>query len=155
MDITSEKIRKFTEIWRWTKHQKEILELKNKILKLKNSLDVINSKLDNARKKNWMWIWIKRNYQNRSMIQGKRFRKSLPQWLVGQYQALWNMNNCGPNPYRRNINKMTFRYITVKLKKIPMTKTEKFEQNNNAALDNNNLKYKINIHEPVLICIND
>ena len=50
---------------------------------------------------------------------------------------------------------MTFRYITVNLKKIPMTKTEKFEQNNNAALDNNNLKYKINIHEPVLICIND
>lgn len=60
-----------------------------------------------------------------------------------------------PKPYRRNIKKMTFRYITVNLKKIPMTKTEKFEQNNNAALDNNNLKYKINIHEPVLICIND
>lgn len=51
MDITGEKIRKFTEIWRLTKHQKEILELKNKILKLKNSLDVINSKLDNAREK--------------------------------------------------------------------------------------------------------
>lgn len=36
-----------------------------------------------------------------------------------------------------------------------MTKTEKFEQNNHVALDNNNLKYKINIHEPVLIYIND
>ena len=49
MDITDEKMRKFTEIWRLAKHQKEILELKNKILK--NSLDVINSKLDNAGEK--------------------------------------------------------------------------------------------------------
>ena len=37
------------------------------------------------------------------------------------------------------IKKITFRYITVNLKKIPMTKTENLEQNNNVALDNNNL----------------
>ena len=49
MDITGEKIRKFTEIWRLTKHQKEILELKNKIPKFKNSLDVISSKTENRK----------------------------------------------------------------------------------------------------------
>lgn len=50
-----------------------------------------------------------------------------------------------PKPFRRNIKKTIFRHIIVNLRKIPITKTEKFEQNNNIALDNN-LKYEINIH---------
>lgn len=51
--MAGEKIRKFTEKWKFTKNppkKKKILKVKNKISKIKNSLDVINSKLDNAEK---------------------------------------------------------------------------------------------------------